>query len=617
MALGEIGHAYLNVRLLDATPNLWSRADLDGGETSFSQYVRARARGDDRVIALPLFLMRGFRHRCIVVRRDSPALEAADLDGARIGLTGWADSGNTWTRAILREAGVGVAAATWRVGPLTADHPVFDRIGGVPVGDNVKHTPNDAPLVDLLAAGDLDAVMTPFMPPGFYDPNSPLRPLYPDTRSAEIDYFRRHGFVPGMHVLALRVGGAAPRTGDRTAAPGPLRSGQAHQPHAPGQADGCHPVAQRGHRIGDQGDRKRLDAIRIRARSSDGARHSRRSSWLKDYSPNRCRSDELFPFAVEPTHMTGLRHESRHRHCESQQRNSSQARTGRTICKPQKRSSARRTPTGSTCSFCPKACWPGSSRNASGFGSTPSRSTARSSPASRKPPADCASLSWQASTSVRSHRSRINTLVVLRAGEVLTTYRKLHLYDAFTMRESDNVTAADFLPELFDVGGFAVGLMTCYDVRFPEMARLLAVRGADVLRTSGGLGQGPAQRTPLAHPGHRTRAGEHRLPGRERGVRAEEHRAEHHRRPTRCSGRSGRRRTGHHHGDDLGRTSRRRPRTTSGAGQPPLRRPSGTAEPRTHHRVTIHRRPQRRGKHHDAFRESAAGPHWPWRQRRS
>jgi 4,5-dihydroxyphthalate decarboxylase len=217
LALGEVGHGFLNTKLLETTPNLWANPDLDGAETSFSQYVRARARGDDRVIALPLFLMRGFRHRCIVVRRDSPAVDAADLGDARIGLTGWADSGNTWTRAILREAGVDVADATWRVGPLTANHPVFDRIGGVQVGENVAHTPNHAPLMDLLASGDLEAVMTPFMPPGFYDPDSMTRPLYPDTRAAEVDYFHRHGFVPGMHVLALRseVVRRAPETAQR------------------------------------------------------------------------------------------------------------------------------------------------------------------------------------------------------------------------------------------------------------------------------------------------------------------------------------------------------------------------------------------------------------------
>jgi 4,5-dihydroxyphthalate decarboxylase len=206
LALGEVGHGYVDVRMLDTTPDLWCRSDLDGGETSFSRYVRARADGDDRLVALPLFLMRGFRHRCILVRRDSPAFDAADLEGACIGPTGWPDSGNTWTRAVLREAGVGVADASWRVGPLTTNHRVLDRIGDVAVGDNVQHTPGNAPLVDLLAAGDLDAVMTPFMPPGFYDPGSPFRPLYADTRTAEVEYFGRHGFVPGIHLLALRSG---------------------------------------------------------------------------------------------------------------------------------------------------------------------------------------------------------------------------------------------------------------------------------------------------------------------------------------------------------------------------------------------------------------------------
>jgi predicted amidohydrolase len=92
----------------------------------------------------------------------------------------------------------------------------------------------------------------------------------------------------------------------------------------------------------------------------------------------------------------------------------------------------------------------------------------------------------------RSQSSKpFNTLVVLRSGRLLPSYRKLHLYDAFAMRESDNVTAADALPELFDVAGFTVGLMTCYDVRFPEMARLLAVRGADVLVLPAAWVRGP------------------------------------------------------------------------------------------------------------------------------
>jgi predicted amidohydrolase len=84
-----------------------------------------------------------------------------------------------------------------------------------------------------------------------------------------------------------------------------------------------------------------------------------------------------------------------------------------------------------------------------------------------------------------------NTLVVLRDGEVLEVYRKLHLYDAFSMFESDNVTPADVVPPLVDVRGFKVGLMTCYDVRFPELARLLTLDGADVLVLPAAWVRGP------------------------------------------------------------------------------------------------------------------------------
>jgi len=74
-----------------------------------------------------------------------------------------------------------------------------------------------------------------------------------------------------------------------------------------------------------------------------------------------------------------------------------------------------------------------------------------------------------------------NTLVALRRGEVIAVYRKLHLYDAFAAVESDDVRPGRERPPIVNVSGFAVGLMTCYDVRFPELARDLADRGAEVI----------------------------------------------------------------------------------------------------------------------------------------
>jgi 4,5-dihydroxyphthalate decarboxylase len=207
LALGDVGSGSdYDYRRLDTTPDLWQERGLDMGETSFSKYVRARAAGDTSVTALPVFLMRGFRHRCIITTESSELESAGELKGARIGLTGWADSGNTWTRAILREAGVGIADAEWQVGALTADHPVMDRIGNIAVPENVAPTEHDEPMVEMLERGALDAVMTPFMPPGFYEPGSKLRPLYRDSRQAETDYFSRVGFVPGIHLLAVQTG---------------------------------------------------------------------------------------------------------------------------------------------------------------------------------------------------------------------------------------------------------------------------------------------------------------------------------------------------------------------------------------------------------------------------
>lgn len=74
-----------------------------------------------------------------------------------------------------------------------------------------------------------------------------------------------------------------------------------------------------------------------------------------------------------------------------------------------------------------------------------------------------------------------NTLVVLRGGEIIAQYQKLHLYDAFNIQESARVDAGKVLPPLIDVNGMKVGLMTCYDLRFPEMALALALQGADIL----------------------------------------------------------------------------------------------------------------------------------------
>lgn len=85
-----------------------------------------------------------------------------------------------------------------------------------------------------------------------------------------------------------------------------------------------------------------------------------------------------------------------------------------------------------------------------------------------------------------------NTVVAVNATGIVATYRKLHLYDAFGQRESDWVEAGELsAPETFAVNGLRFGLMTCYDVRFPEVGRTLADAGADVFLVPAEWVRGP------------------------------------------------------------------------------------------------------------------------------
>ena len=176
----------------------------DAGEVSFSRYAQGRAKGDESLLGLPHFLMRGFRQRCIITTADSPLTTPAQLKGKKIGVTGWQDSGNTWTRTVLREAGVEIDDAYWFAGRLTEDHPIVDRLAGFGRPGRIEAAPGERPLIDLLKAGELDAVFTPFMPQGFFLPESGLRQLQTDFYQAELDYFNRVGYVPGMHILAMK-----------------------------------------------------------------------------------------------------------------------------------------------------------------------------------------------------------------------------------------------------------------------------------------------------------------------------------------------------------------------------------------------------------------------------
>jgi len=84
-----------------------------------------------------------------------------------------------------------------------------------------------------------------------------------------------------------------------------------------------------------------------------------------------------------------------------------------------------------------------------------------------------------------AERTYNTSLVFDRDGELAATYRKIHLYDVeiagrVSYQESRTV-APGAEPVVVNVEGVPVGLSICYDLRFPELYRRLAIDGAQVL----------------------------------------------------------------------------------------------------------------------------------------
>jgi 4,5-dihydroxyphthalate decarboxylase len=174
-------------------------------ELSLAKYCSLRAYGDDTITAIPVFPSRAFRHSAIFIRADGPADDPAALRGGRIGIPEWTQTATVYARGLLeREYGVGLRDVTW----VQAGTNEPGRSEGVtlelPEGVRVESRPEDT-LNDLLASGELDAVIAAHPPTAFKHRSQQVRRLFSDPRAVEEDYFARTGVFPIMHVVAVRA----------------------------------------------------------------------------------------------------------------------------------------------------------------------------------------------------------------------------------------------------------------------------------------------------------------------------------------------------------------------------------------------------------------------------
>jgi len=81
----------------------------------------------------------------------------------------------------------------------------------------------------------------------------------------------------------------------------------------------------------------------------------------------------------------------------------------------------------------------------------------------------------------KKNRVYDTSFVINKSGKVISTYRKIHLYDALGFRESDKMISGSKITKPVKTSIGKIGMMICYDLRFPEMSRSLAVAGSEIL----------------------------------------------------------------------------------------------------------------------------------------
>jgi predicted amidohydrolase len=84
-------------------------------------------------------------------------------------------------------------------------------------------------------------------------------------------------------------------------------------------------------------------------------------------------------------------------------------------------------------------------------------------------------------TNDKSHKVFDTGVIINELGKLQSIYRKVHLYDALGFKESKKLLAGSIIEKPSKTSVGKLGLLICYDMRFPEISRILTVNGANIL----------------------------------------------------------------------------------------------------------------------------------------
>jgi len=183
---------------VDRHERMLQKGEFDICELSLSSYLMAKSRGMP-FTAIPVFPRRLFSMSQMWVRADAGIDSPKDLVGRKVGLSTFQTTLSVLAKGDLQsEYGVDWRKIEWVV--AKEETVPFKPQEGV----KIRLVPEGKKIGSLLEAGEIDALFMPHPPKEVLRGSEKIRRLFSNAKQEELNYFRKNGFFPIMHVVAFK-----------------------------------------------------------------------------------------------------------------------------------------------------------------------------------------------------------------------------------------------------------------------------------------------------------------------------------------------------------------------------------------------------------------------------
>jgi 4,5-dihydroxyphthalate decarboxylase len=179
--------------------------EFEVSELSLASYAALKGRGQCPFVAVPVALSKIFRHSCIYVRKDAGIKTPQDLRGKRVGTSQYSSTGLVFMRGMLQDDyGLRSEDMHWFMGGLNTfvEPPLIPL--NLPKAVRLDFLKEGETLEKMFDAGELDALLSLYIPKSFLAGAPHVARLFPNYKEAEQDWYRRTKIFPIMHTVVVR-----------------------------------------------------------------------------------------------------------------------------------------------------------------------------------------------------------------------------------------------------------------------------------------------------------------------------------------------------------------------------------------------------------------------------